>query len=169
MKRAAKARVHAIVVHNRWDSSRPKLRVNPHGRTKHGSSSCLQAARHAAHRVPPRGAGARGQTQRQAAGHASLAFRPIPSPSPVRVSIACTTLAWLSTALCSRAMHTYSLPAPCCAFTSLVARSMHTMRLPDTCAREREREREHGWGGGSRGGPREETRGSHGVVRKQER
>ncbi len=29
-------------------------------------------------------------------------------------------------------MHTYSLPALCCAFTRRVARSMHTMRLPVT-------------------------------------
>mmetsp|Transcript_4589 Transcript_4589/g.16031 ORF Transcript_4589/g.16031 Transcript_4589/m.16031 type:complete len:203 (-) Transcript_4589:257-865(-) len=53
--------------------------------------------------------------------------------APVSVSMARATLALPpSGAACRRQMVRYSLPAPCCAFTSLVARSTHTMRPPVT-------------------------------------
>ena len=51
--------------------------------------------------------------------------------APVSVSMARATCT-LSAVLCSLAMQTYSLPAPCCALTRRVARSMHTMRQPVT-------------------------------------
>eukprot|EP00959_Pyramimonas_sp_CCMP1952_P173642 3628451-Pyramimonas_sp.AAC.1 len=53
--------------------------------------------------------------------------------APVNVSMPWATFGSPpSGLLCSRATHTYSLPAPCCAFTNRVARSMHTIRFPVT-------------------------------------
>ena len=53
--------------------------------------------------------------------------------APVSVSIARDTCCSPPAgALCRRQMQTYSLPAPCCAFTSRVARSMQTMSEPVT-------------------------------------